>query len=86
MAKNFQRIGVITGDHRLSDPTKRDAQYNEEDAVTHNAMKAAFQALPGYTFLFYDDHTLLFDKLQRPIQNVFGVIQSFERGILQPRS
>lgn len=65
MTKSFQRIGVITGDHRLADPTKRNAQYNEEDAVTHNAMKAAFQAFPGYTFHFYDDHTLLFEQLQR---------------------
>jgi D-alanine-D-alanine ligase len=65
MAKTFQRIGVITGDHRLADPTKRNAQYNEEDTATLNAMKAAFQELSGYTFLFYDDHARLFDQLQR---------------------
>lgn len=65
MAKTFHRIGVITGDPRLADPTKRNAQYNEEDTATHNAMKAAFQELSGYTFLFYDDHARLFDQLQR---------------------
>ncbi len=65
MAKKIRRIGVITGDPRLVDPTKRNAQYNEEDSATHNAMKAAFQELSAYTFLFYDDHSRLFDQLQR---------------------
>ncbi|MDX1412418.1 MAG: hypothetical protein R3351_09695, partial [Nitrospirales bacterium] len=65
MAKTFRRIGVITGDPRLADPTKRNAQYNEEDTATHNAMKAAFQELPEFTFLFYDDHSRLFDQLQQ---------------------
>ncbi len=65
MAKTFHRIGVITGDPRLTDPTKRNAQYNEEDTATHNAMKAAFQELSDYTFLFYDDHTRLFEHLQQ---------------------
>ena len=64
MAKTFRRIGVITGDPRLADPTKRNAQYNEEDTATHNAMKAAFQELSDYTFLFYDDHKRLFEQLQ----------------------
>ena len=65
MTKNFHRIGVITGDPRLADPTKRNAQYNEEDTATHNAMKAAFQELSDYTFLFYDDHARLFEQLQQ---------------------
>ena len=65
MVKNFHRIGVITGDPRLADPTKRNAKYNEEDTATHNAMKAAFQELSDYTFLFNDDHTRLFEQLQQ---------------------
>ncbi|MDH5575602.1 MAG: D-alanine--D-alanine ligase [Nitrospirota bacterium] len=65
MAKTFHCIGVITGDPRLADPTKRNAQYNEEDTATHNAMKAAFEELSDYTFLFYDDHARLFHQLQQ---------------------
>ena len=65
MVKTVHRIGVITGDHRLADPTKRNAQYNEEDTATHNAMKAAFQELSDYTFLFYNDHARLFEQLQQ---------------------
>jgi len=65
MIRSFRRIGVITGDHRLADPTKRNAQYSEIDTATHKTMKAAFQELCEYTFLFYDDHACLFDQLQR---------------------
>ena len=65
MEKSFHRIAVITGDSRLADPTKRNAQYNEEDTATHNAMKAAFQELSAYAFLFYDDHARLFEQLQQ---------------------
>jgi D-alanine-D-alanine ligase len=65
MAKLFRRIGVITGDPRLADPTKRNAQYNEEDTATQNAMKAAFQECSNYTFLFYDDHARLLEQLQQ---------------------
>ncbi|WNM62360.1 D-alanine--D-alanine ligase family protein [Candidatus Nitrospira neomarina] len=65
MTNTIHQIGVITGDPRLADPTKRNAQYNEEDTATHNAMKAAFQELSNYTFLFYDDHARLFEQLQQ---------------------
>jgi D-alanine-D-alanine ligase len=65
MTKTVKRIGVITGDPRLTDLTKRNAQYNEEDTATHNAMKAAFQEFSEFTFLFYDDHASLFDQLQQ---------------------
>ncbi|MDR4484609.1 MAG: hypothetical protein R3B95_15590 [Nitrospirales bacterium] len=65
MAMTVHRIGVITGDPRLTDPTKRNAQYNEEDTATYNAMKAAFQELSDYTFLFYDDHVRLSKPARR---------------------
>jgi D-alanine-D-alanine ligase len=55
------RICVLTGDPRLPDPTKRDQRYNEEDFATHRAMREAFEALPGYSFEFLDDHARLFE-------------------------
>ncbi len=64
MSKPIRRITVVTGDPRLRDPTKRDARYHEEDAVTHQAMKEAFQSLEGYTFAFLDDHEALLDRLR----------------------
>jgi D-alanine-D-alanine ligase len=54
--KTFRRILVLTGDHARPDPTKRGAQFNPEDMVTHDAMKAAFASLPGYDFTFLADH------------------------------
>jgi D-alanine-D-alanine ligase len=65
MTNTIHRIGVITGDPRLVDPTKRNAQYNEEDTATHDAMKAAFQELSDFSFLFYDDHSRLCEQLQQ---------------------
>jgi len=56
------RICVLTGDPRLPDPTKRDHRYNEEDFVTHRAMRDAFEALPGFVFDFVDDHAALFER------------------------
>src|SRR5918994_361808 len=56
------RICVLTGDPRLPDPTKRDHRYNEEDFVTHRAMREACEALPGFAFDFVDDHAALFER------------------------
>jgi hypothetical protein len=62
------RICVLTGDPRLPDLTKRDHRYNEEDLVTHRAMREAFESLPGFRFEFFDDHAELFERfaLARP--------------------
>jgi D-alanine-D-alanine ligase len=53
------RVCILTGDPRLPDLTKRDHRYNEEDFVTHRAMRAAFESLAGYRFEFEDDHARL---------------------------
>ena len=34
------RILVVTGDHHLPDPTKRDSRYNEEDRVTRYTVES----------------------------------------------
>jgi D-alanine-D-alanine ligase len=64
MTRPFRKIAVITGDHQLPDPTKRNAQYNDEDRSTHIAMMAAFQSWPEYEFEFIDDHGLLLEQLR----------------------
>jgi D-alanine-D-alanine ligase len=56
------RIGVLTGDPRLPDPTKRDHRYNEEDFITHRAMREALETLPGFDFEFLDEHAGLFER------------------------
>ncbi len=63
MTKQTKRIAVITGDHSLPDPTKREGRYHEEDMVTHAAMVAAFGSLPGYDFRVYTEHAGLFERL-----------------------
>jgi len=62
--RRFRRIAVITGDHGLPDPTKRDGRYHEEDARTHQAMVAAFESLDGHEFVFWSEHERLFELLR----------------------
>ena len=59
MIHPVRRITVITGDHGLPDPTKRDGRFNEEDFFTHAAMRGAFESLDGYDFDFCTDHRRL---------------------------
>ena len=58
------RLAVITGDHAAADPTKPGAHYNPEDFVTHNAMVAAFESLPGYAVEVINDHSGLIDRMR----------------------
>jgi D-alanine-D-alanine ligase len=59
------RVCVLTGDPRLPDLTKRDHRYNEEDFVTHRAMRAAFESVQGYRFEFEADHARLFERFSQ---------------------
>ena len=63
--KGRPRVGVLTGDPRLSDLTKRDHRYNDEDLVTQLAMRAAFELFPGYRFEFENDHGALFARFSQ---------------------
>ena len=58
------RLTVLTGDHKAADPTKPGAHYNPEDFVTHNAMVAAFESLPGYQIDVINDHDGLLERLR----------------------
>jgi D-alanine-D-alanine ligase len=64
MVHSIKRVTVITGDPRLPDSTKRNAQYNEEDVITHEAMKSAFRRIPEFEFDFVDDHSTLLDRFR----------------------
>jgi len=61
--KRAVRVCVLTGDPRLPDPTKRDHRYNDEDFVTHRAMRDALSSFEGYAFEFLDDHSVLLERM-----------------------
>ena len=61
--KRAVRVCVLTGDPRLPDPTKRDHRYNDEDFVTHRAMRDALSSFEGYVFEFLDDHSVLLERM-----------------------
>jgi D-alanine-D-alanine ligase len=56
------KLCVLTGDPRLPDLTKRGHRYNEEDFVTHAAMRAALEGLDRFALEFFDDHTRLLER------------------------
>lgn len=67
MFSTIKKIVVITGDASLPDPTKRDGRYHEEDALTHNAMVAAFRGMSEFDFAFWTEHEkLLTDLREQP--------------------
>jgi len=59
------RVCVLTGDPRLPDLTKRDHRYNEEDLVTHQAMRDTLRSFEGFAFEFLDDHERLLERFAR---------------------
>ena len=56
------KLCVLTGDPRLPDLTKRGQRYNEEDAATHAAMRAALQGLNRFEVEVFDDHARLLER------------------------
>lgn len=64
MTYTVRHIAVITGDHGQPDPTKRGGRYNDEDMVTHAAMKAAFESLGSHRFSVWSEHGTLLDRLR----------------------
>lgn len=65
MSPAIRRIAVITGDHGLADPTKREGRYHDEDERTHEAMTEALRSLPGYEVRVLSAHRSLLDDLRR---------------------
>ena len=61
----FPDVTVLLGDPRLADGSKREGAFHEEDFQTRDAMRAAFESLPGYRFRFLDDHAGMLDELRR---------------------
>lgn len=65
MARRIERIDVVTGDHSRPDPTKRGGRYNEEDFVTHQAMRDALEGIGDYEWRFWNEHGGLLDLWRR---------------------
>lgn len=60
----IRRLAVVTGDPRLSDPTKHAAAYGAEDLACHDAMVAAIEGLGRFELAVLNDHSNLFAALE----------------------
>jgi D-alanine-D-alanine ligase len=62
------------GDPNLSDPVKREGQFNPEDFETINKLKDALNELPGYKYKYVNNHVNLQNELRNnPPQFVFNL-------------
>ena len=70
----FSEITVIMGDPNLSDPVKREGQFNAEDFETIQKLKDALNELPGYKYKYISNHVNLMNELRdNPPQFVFNL-------------
>lgn len=70
----FPEVTVIMGDPSLSDPVKREGQFNPEDFETINKLQDALNELPGYKYRYINNHAHLHNELRNnPPQFVFNL-------------
>jgi D-alanine-D-alanine ligase len=70
----FSEVTVLLGDPDLSDPVKRDGQFNPEDLDTISKLKDALDELPAYTYRYISNHASLMNELRsNPPQFVFNL-------------
>jgi D-alanine-D-alanine ligase len=70
----FSEVAVVLGDPSLSDPVKREGQFNPEDMETIQKLKDALNELPGYTYRYINTHASLVNELRdNPPQFVFNL-------------
>ena len=60
----FEKVTVILGDPRLPDAVKLGGQFNDEDFVTVDRMRAALSELTDYQFVYLDNHVSLLTELR----------------------
>lgn len=58
-----KNILVLLGDPKLSDPIKRNGQFNEEDLITIKRLKESLAMLP-FKFNYFDNHPKLIEQLK----------------------
>jgi D-alanine-D-alanine ligase len=65
---HFPNVTVLLGDPGLPDIVKLGGQFNQEDIETVARMKEVLNAMPGYTFTYWDEHLKLPELIreQRP--------------------
>jgi D-alanine-D-alanine ligase len=58
-------VAVVLGDPRKPDPLKPGHRFDEDDLYTIDQLKDALRSLPGYRFIYFDDHDRLVEHLMR---------------------
>ncbi len=61
----FPHVTVLMGDPRRPDPVKLGGKFNAEDMETIAKLKAALETLSDYTFTYEDNHSGLYERLDK---------------------
>ncbi|MCS7312116.1 MAG: methyltransferase domain-containing protein [Acidobacteria bacterium] len=61
----IRSVAVVLGDPRKPDPLKPGHRFDEDDLYTIDQLKDALRDLPGYRFVYLDDHDRLIEHLTR---------------------
>lgn len=61
----FPHVTVLMGDPRRPDPVKLGGKFNAEDMETIAKVKTALATLSDYTFTYEDNHTGLYERLDK---------------------
>lgn len=56
-------VAVVLGDPRRPDETKQGGRFDDDDYDVVDQLRRALRALPGYEFIYFDDHTTLLEDL-----------------------
>lgn len=57
-------VAVVLGDPSRADETKRGGVFDEDDYEVLDRLRDALHALPGYDFIYFDDHDTLLEDLR----------------------
>jgi D-alanine-D-alanine ligase len=60
---SIRSLAIVTGDHKVNDPTKLGAAYGPEDLKAHDTMVAALESLGRFELTMFNDHHRLFERL-----------------------
>ena len=64
----LRRVAVLLGDHRKQDNVKPGGAFDDDDYHTITELKKALARIPGYRFVYVDNHDTLVDEL-RDLEN-----------------
>ncbi|MBU1628299.1 methyltransferase domain-containing protein, partial [bacterium] len=78
--EDFRNIIVLLGDPSKPDPTKPDTKFDDDDFYTIDQLKEALHEIPGYRFVYLNNHDTLIQDLIKHKGKVDFVLNLCDEG------